>query len=177
MATGFYIQGLGIVGSLVFVVSGAVVIDGNGDGIWWQVLAVAFCIGQQLVVGVGATVRKLTMLRLCDTPLPLGLLTPVSRRLLPDDTKQQTGMRPPPNMMQYTRSGSSLVEQSMRDASALVARQAESLPIGILQLGPSCRFIHPFSANNLSIESAAAAARPVKRFCAQHTLLRLGRHH
>ena len=59
MATGFYIQGLGIVGSLVFVVSGAVVIDGNGDGIWWQVLAVAFCIGQQLVVGVGATVRKL----------------------------------------------------------------------------------------------------------------------
>ena len=119
------------------------------------------------------------MLRLCDTP-PLGLLTPVSRRLLPDDTKQQTGMRPPPNMMQYTRSGSSLVEQSMSwDASALVAgRQAESLPIGILQLGPSCRFIHPFSANNLSIESAAAAAaRPVKRFCAQHTLLRLGRHH
>ena len=114
MATGFYIQGLGIVGSLVFVVGGAVVIDGNGDGIWWQVLAVAFCIGQQLVVGVGAAVRKLTMLRLCDTP-PLGLLTPVSRRLLPDDTKQQTGMRPPPNMMQYTRSGSSLVEQSMRD--------------------------------------------------------------
>lgn len=45
--TGFHIHGLDTVDGLGFVGGvvgcGAVVIDGNGDGIWWQVLAVAFC--------------------------------------------------------------------------------------------------------------------------------------
>ena len=42
--TGFCIHGLDTVGDLGFVGrGGAVVIDGIGDGIWWQVLAVAFC--------------------------------------------------------------------------------------------------------------------------------------
>ena len=151
LVTGVYIHGLDTVGGLVFVGGvwgGAVVIDGNGDGIWWQVLAVAFC-GHW--AGGGSSVGAASKLRLCDTP-PLGMVTPATRRL--GGTKQQTGMRPThpthDDAVHKVRPRPGWPERAMHWDLLLSGKVEESR---ILQLAPSCRFIHPFSTNNLSIES------------------------
>ena len=65
---------IGVVGIVVVFVGG--VIDGNGDGIWWQVLAVAFrrhwAVGGQVLAVDG--LPSLFQPR-CDT-LGLGLVAP-----------------------------------------------------------------------------------------------------
>ena len=134
----------------VFVVVGVGgVIDGNVDGIWWQVLAVAFrrhwAVGGQVLAVDGLPSRFEPR---CDT-LGLGLVAPGYEARAVCGVEQQAEMPPPAHEdLHCTRSSGQGLARTI-----LLPRQVGGFwPIGMLQLVPA-GFIHPLAANNLSIES------------------------